>query len=314
MAAARDGDPDAEEGLHQILANPLYPALVRATALNSLQRYFGGRTDQAMRRALTDDESLIRLTAVDSIAERSPEMLAETLGPLLYDPVRTVRIRAAARLAAIDRSYLQAHQRESLDRELAEYIESLERNLDFAASGNNLANLYVSQRDVEQAERYYRTALEVDDLFFPAKLSLAMLVAQQGNNEEAERLLREVLADYPQQHDAAYSMGLLLAGVGRPYESLQYLEQAADGMPMHSRAQYNYGLLLAQMSRDDEAEAALYRALNLEPASFDYLYALIDFHYRRGQFDEALVLAERMIEAHPAQRFGYDVKAAIEAR
>jgi tetratricopeptide (TPR) repeat protein len=314
LAAARNGDPAAVDGLHGILESTLYPVIVRATALNALQRYPGERTDKAMHRALAEDESLLRLTAVDAIAEQSPEMLAETLGPLLYDPVRTVRMRAAARLAAIDRAYLAAHERQAVDQELAVYIESLERNLDFAAAGNNLANLYANQGDYERADRYYRTALDVDDLFFPAKLSLAMLVAQQGDNDEAERLLRQILDDYPQQYDAAYSLALLLAGVGRPYESLQYLEQATNGMPTHSRAHYNYGLLLAQLSRDDEAEAALYRALNLEPINFDYLYALIDFHYKRGQFDEALVLAERMIEAHPTQRFGYDVRSAIENR
>ena len=58
---------------------------------------------------------------------------------------------------------------------------------------------------------------------------------------------------------------------------------------------------------------ALRRALDLEPQNFDFLYALIDFHYKRGQFDEALELAERMIEAHPLQRIGHEFKAAIQA-
>jgi pentatricopeptide repeat protein len=172
----------------------------------------------------------------------------------------------------------------------------------------------MGQQDYVLAERYYRTALDVDDLFFPAKMNLATLLAQQGDNAEAEGLLREVLDDYPEQYDTAYSLALLLAGLGQLDESLNYLEQAATGMPRHSRAQYNYGLLLAQLSREEEAEAALSRALKLEPASFDYLYALIDFYYKRGRFDEALTLAERMIEAHPAQRFGYDIRSAIKNR
>jgi tetratricopeptide (TPR) repeat protein len=314
MAAAWNGDPEAEDGLHEILENTLYPVIVRATALNALQGYAGERTDEAMRRALANDEALIRLTAVDAIAEQSPETFAVHLGPILFDPVRTVRIRAAARLAGIGREYLKTHEGEALDKELAEYIESLQRNLDFPAAGANLANLYANRQDYAQAERYYRMALDVDDLFFPAKMNLAMLHAQQGDNDEAEQLLREVLDDYPEQYDAAYSLALLLVGVGRVDESLPYLAQAAEGMPRQSRVQYNYGLLLAQLSRDEEAEAALYSALNLEPTSFDYLYALIDFHYKRGQFEKALVLAERMIEAHPAQRFGYDVKSAIKNR
>jgi len=50
----------------------------------------------------------------------------------------------------------------------------------------------------------------------------------------------------------------------------------------------------------------------LEPQGFDYLYTLLDFHYKRGQFDEALVLADKIIQAHQQQRFGYDINAAIE--
>jgi pentatricopeptide repeat protein len=119
---------------------------------------------------------------------------------------------------------------------------------------------------------------------------------------------------YPDQHDVAYSLALLLAGSNRSNEALDYLAQASHGMPQRPRVHYNYGLLLAQMGRDTEAAAALRKALDLEPQSIDYLFALIDFYYKHGQFDEALVLADRMIEAHPQQRFGYDIKAAIESR
>jgi tetratricopeptide (TPR) repeat protein len=314
LAGAQEGDSAAEQGLHAILDSTLYPVIVRATALNALLAYPGERTETAMRRALADDEALMRLTAVDAIADLGPESLVEPLGPLLFDPVHTVRIRAAARLAGPAREYLSAYQREALDRELDAYVRSLERNLDFAASGANLANLYANQRDFDRAERYYRMALDVDDLFFPAKLNLAMLANQQGNNDEAEQLLRDVLADYPEQYDAAYSLALLLVELGRVDEGLEYLAQAAEGMPWHSRVQYNYGLLLAQLSRDADAERALRAALELDPTSFAFLYALIDFYYRREHFDKALVLAERMIETHPTQRFGYDVKAAIKNR
>ena len=141
-----------------------------------------------------------------------------------------------------------------------------------------------------------------------------MLKSQLGDSAEAERLLREVLADYPEQYEASYSLALLLVGLNQMDEGLHHLGQAAAGMPLRSRVQYNYGLLLAQLLRDDEAEVALRRALDLEPQSFDYLYALIDFFYKRDQFDQALVLANRMIESHPQQRFGYDIKTAIENR
>jgi Tfp pilus assembly protein PilF len=314
LAAARRGAPDAAAGLHAMFENALYPVIVRATALEALRAYPGPRTREAFLRALGDEEALIRLTAVDALPDLGPEELAERLAPMLYDPVRGIRIRAAARLGGVGREYFRAYQRDALDKELAEYVKATKRSLDFTAAGMNLGNLYASQGDAELAERYYRMAIEVDDLFFPAKLNLAVLQSQTGDNAEAERLLREVLVDYPEQHEAAYSLALLLVGLNQVDEGLRYLEQAANGMPQRSRVHYNYGLLLAQLLRDDEAEVALRRALDLEPLSFDYLYALIDFHFKRDQFDEALVLANRMIEAHPQQRFGYDTRTAIENR
>lgn len=314
FAAARNGEPGAEEGLHAIVEGALYPTIVRATALNALQGYPGERTNRAMRLALEDEEPLMRLTAVDAIMDPESDGLVERLGPMLFDPVRTVRIRAAARLAAVDRSYFKPYERDALDKELKEYIKATRRNLDFSAAGMSLANLYASQNNTSLAERYYRKALSVDDLFFPAKLNLAVLLSQQGEIEEPERLLREVLGDYPDQHDAAYSLALLLAGTSRLEEALVYLGQAADGLPDRSRIHYNHGLLLAQLSRDSDAEDAFNTALSLEPANLDYLYAIADFYMKRERVEDALQVAERMIASHPQQRIGYDIKAALEGR
>jgi tetratricopeptide (TPR) repeat protein len=314
LAAARAGEPGAQNGLISLVENSLYPAIVRATALNVLQAYPDERTSQVTQRALVDEEALVRHTAVEGIAAASPEDLVELLAPLLFDSVRAVRIRTASRLAGVGREYFKAYQLEALDKELAEYIGAMRASLDFAAAGMNLGNLYESQGNAQAAELYYRTALEVDDLFYPVKMNLAILLSQQGENVESEQLLREVLEAYPEQYDAAYSLALLLIGLNQVDDGLLYLARAAKGMPQRSRVQYNYGLLLAQLSRDDEAAVALRNATALEPQSFDYLYALIEFHYKRGQFDEALVLADKMIKAHPQQRFGYDIKAAIEGR
>jgi Tfp pilus assembly protein PilF len=100
----------------------------------------------------------------------------------------------------------------------------------------------------------------------------------------------------------------------RSDEALTYLARASEGLPQRPRVHYNYGLLLAQQEKDAEAEVALRKALGLEPESIDYLYALFDFYFKRGRQSEALLLAEQMIAAHPQNRLGYDLKAAIEGR
>jgi tetratricopeptide (TPR) repeat protein len=77
---------------------------------------------------------------------------------------------------------------------------------------------------------------------------------------------------------------------------------------------YNYGLLLAQIGRDAEAEIALQKALSIDTESIDYLYALIDFYYKRARPIEALELAEQLIAVYPENRLGHDLKAVIQGQ
>jgi predicted CXXCH cytochrome family protein len=313
LAKARSGDSGSIGGLISLVEDPLYPVIVRATALDALRAFPGEQTSGVMQRVLADDEPLLRVTAVDTVMADSPEQTVELLAPLLFDPVRVVRLRTASRLSGLGREYFTHDQRQALTRELDDFIETMKASLDFAASGLTLGNLYEQQRDATQAEYFYRTALEVDDLFFPAKANLAILLSQQGRTNESEQLLREVLRDYPDQHDSAYSLALLLVGEGRSDEALPYLARAAEGLPQRPRVHYNYGLLLAQLGKPEEAESALNTARVLEPQSIDYLFALVDFYFKRGQLDAALENAERIISAHPQNRLGYELKARIEA-
>ena len=68
---------------------------------------------------------------------------------------------------------------------------------------------------------------------------------------------------------------------------------------------------MQQIGRTDEAERALRQALEIEPEGLDYLHAYADHLFRRGRLDEALALAERMIELYPDQPIGHQIKAAI---
>ena len=139
-----------------------------------------------------------------------------------------------------------------------------------------------------------------------------MLYSIEGRNEDAERLLREILDAYPEQYDSAYSLGLLLAEMERYEEAGEYLWRAAQGMPDQARVFYNLGLVLQYLGRSADAETALLRTVQLEPANFDYHYALADHYMKKGNLRAALAVAERMIAIAPENRLGQDLKAYLE--
>ncbi len=314
FAAARAGRAEASEQLIRMAGDPLYPALVRATALDYLSGYPGEESTEAFNLALQDEDPLIRYTALSSATAPTPERYVELVSPLLFDPVRAVRIEAAVRLADAPAPMLQPYQQAQRATALEEYERTMSYSLDFAFAGHNLGNLYARLGDAARAERYYRAAVEIDDLFYPAKSNLAVLLNSQGRNDEAEVLLRELVEDYPEQYEAAYSLGLLLAEMERVDEAVGFLDRASVGMPERARAHYNYGLALQAVGRVGAAEAALRRALDVEPENFDFLFALADHYARRGQLQRALTLADRMIALEPDNPIGRQVKEYVEGQ
>jgi len=253
LAAGREGRPEALAGLIRLAGDELYPAIVRATALSLLGRYPGEESTRAFATALADPEALVRHTAAISVVAATPEDLVDLVAPLLFDPVKAVRLQAAVQLADAPDELLKPYQREALGETLAEYRRAMEYSLDFAFAGHNLGNLSTRLGDAETAERYYRTAIAIDDLFYPAKANLAVLLNARGLNDEAEALLRSILEAYPEQYDVAYSLGLLLAEMGRYAEAERYLTLAAAGMPGHPGAERNLRAIRDYLAQVDGA-------------------------------------------------------------
>ena len=304
IARGRRGDADAGEDLVRLAADVLYPVNVRATALSLLAAYPGEHSLQAMEIALMDEEALLRRTAVASIQLPDPEVLAGLLGPMLYDPMKAVRLEAASRIAGELTTYLTAAQRSVFQGVLREYEVAMEYSADFSSSRHNLGNLYDTLDRPDDAINAYEAAIRIDDQFFPAKANLALLYNRRGQNDRAEQLLREVVAAQPELYEMAYSLGLLLAELQNYHEAASYLEKASKGLPDRARIHYNLGLIYQYLQDNIRAETELRVALELEPRNADFQYGLADHYLKRGLLEEARPIAEDMASMHPENPIG----------
>jgi len=312
LNAGREHRPKAVDALAALATDRLYPTIVRATALAHLAAYGGEGVSKTFVTALSDEDSLVRQTAARHLPESDPGRRLKLLSPMLYDPVRGVRIEAAAAVAGIANREMSPDVQRQFDEALAEYRSSMERTADFAASRHNLGNLDRNLGKVREAEAQYKKAIAIDSQFYPAKVNLAMLYNQLGQNDAAEGLLREVVAQHPDLYDLQYSLGLLLAEQNRFEEAAVHLGQAARGLPQRSRIHYNLGLLLQRLNRDGEAEAALQRALAIIPDNPEYQYALAVFYLERGRWPEARRMTEQLLADHPDWPGGRQLLTIIE--
>jgi Tfp pilus assembly protein PilF len=308
IAAGRRQLTEAHQDLIKLAGDPLYPVMVRSTALSLLSAYPGDESNQAFKLALMEEEALIRRTAVDYLNVSDLKKQTELLAAMLYDPV------TARRLTEIPSPQLDENQNEILKTTLLEFQQAMEYSADFAFGRYNLGNLYANLKKPELAIENYKAAIRIDYQFYPSKVNLAMLYNQMGQNDKAEILLREVVTAQPELYEVQYSLGLLLAEEKRYVEAARYLEEAARGMPDRSRVHYNLGLLLDYLGKDLRAESALQRALELEPANLEYLSAIAQYYLKREMYQEARRIAEQIISRHPANRLGPQLLDMINRR
>jgi len=307
LDAGRRHLPDAPQRLARLAADPLYPVIVRATALSLLGTNPTPDSDRTFELALADEEALIRRTAVDQLNAADLKKQTALLAAMLYDPVKAVRLEAARRMTEIAEPQLDGRQQRRYQAALLEYRKSMEYSADFAFARYNLANLYANLRQPQKAVDFYLGAIGIDSQFYPAKVNLAMLYNNMGRKDETEALLREVVAAHPELYEVHYSLGLLLAENQKYDEAARHLEIAAQGLPGRGRVHYNLGLLLQHLKRNTAAEAALLAALEIEPHNLDYLYAAADHYLKRGELIKAADLARQIIQKYPRQTIGHDI-------
>ncbi len=183
FAQARQGNPKSLSSLISLSKNMLYPDIVRATALSLLSGYPVKESFAAIESGLSDPDALVRQTAISTINLLQFDKDAKLIFPLLYDPVKAVRIQAALGVASMQNLKLTTDQQTVFDSGIKEYVSAMEYAGDFASGRYNLALMYHAQQQAEQAIENYEQAIRIDSLFIPAMNNLAMLYNARGENE-----------------------------------------------------------------------------------------------------------------------------------
>ncbi|MHC1778016.1 MAG: tetratricopeptide repeat protein [Lentimicrobium sp.] len=299
LAEAADGKAGADSGLLRIINSNLYPEIIRATSIGYLSAYQSTRAQQAMLKALNDPDPLLRYAAVENYSPPDSATLFRKLVPLLNDPVKSVRIETASRLATFNKAVFNDIQYRAFQSALDEYRLSLEYGADFPSGRYSLGNYYSKLKNDAKAEENFKEALAIDNLFYPARINLGILYYQQGKTDPAATLFRELVAYHPDITDGYYYLALLYAEQNQPQEAIELLETATRLPGNNPRVFYNLGLLYQMNGENDKSESTFLKGLETDPANFDILYALFVFHMNRNNPAKAAIYVDRLKSWYP---------------
>ncbi|HET7004876.1 MAG TPA: multiheme c-type cytochrome, partial [Candidatus Binatia bacterium] len=153
FAAASTGAPDAAAQLRAIAADASHPAIVRASALMQMNVALSKSALDAAADGSRDRNPLVRLAALQSLANAPLASRVSLAAPLLSDPLKALRIEAASLLASVPGDQLSVEQRAAFERAGAEYIASQRYNADRTEARVNLGTFYANRGETAKAEQ-----------------------------------------------------------------------------------------------------------------------------------------------------------------
>lgn len=282
LHAARSQRLGAEAGLVELIASGAAPGIVRATALVEL-RNLGSPALPALSMQMGQDPSpIVRRAAAVVARDLPPEQRVEIVRAMLRDPVRTVRIEAAAALLGVDARGWAASDLAALEVATAEYVGARSFTADRAEGLVDLGYVAGLAGDLPGAEENLREALRIDPTFTAAYVNLADLYRSQRRDGEAEAILRRGLKRAADPAPVEFALGLTLVRLTRYAEAMAHLRRAYEQRPRVVRFGYVYAVAQFDAGKQKAALRTLDEMHRRYPANRDVLQLLVTYHGKVG--------------------------------
>ena len=319
-----------DENLNDILPDMIRPLddVTLSALIRSLRNVRDDRIITLCYYFSNHDSPLVRSSALTTLSDYDEEIVLSTLFKACSDPVRLVRVRAAAALLNIDEKSIPDAYRGSVNAAINEYEQSLTAYPDRDISHYNLGHFHEQRSHDDRAVKSYRTALRLRPEMTEASVNLGMLYYHRGMIDSAMYYFQQAISHDPGHVEANLNLGLLFSELGYrhdaidPFEtalkqgrsavaaynlavlyshddqmkSIEYAKKASEIEPENSKYLYTYAFYLNESGNSDTAVALLENAVNNNIRSFDMYYLLGTIYKKNGDLDSIGKLME-MIES-----------------
>jgi tetratricopeptide (TPR) repeat protein len=317
LHAAREGKPEAEELLLDLLADLDNNEIMRASAMNHLRSYNHHPPLKPVLDALTDASAMVRSSAAIALSLYPlDEPAVETLRAALRDDNTFVRSNAAfALLQGTDWQNVMVGEEQKV---FLEAVEEFKRNLatnnDDPAAQTNMGNVALYLNESAEALKHYMNAIRIEEDFIPAWYQAGMLYSSNNQPQEAESAFRSILRYNPEFFEAYYALGLLFGEQQNFQRVAEELAKAVVIRPDHAGAQYNLGLAYDKLQQPVGAAAALRAAIAADSRMLRAYYALGIVLYNQQQLSEARDILETAMKLNPQYQAAGQLLAQIQAQ
>ena len=237
------------------------PALVRASAVEAV-----GALNAADAEALLKDEDpVVRASAAGAIRQLDIQDQIALLRPLLKDPSRAVRQKAAVELSGAGVAALPAEDDALLRAGLQAFLDARMANADTPESHMAIGGLALGRRQWPQAEEAFSAAVEIDPQLAPAWLMLVKLREATGDVPGANAALTSAVTALPRNPDILLSRANFELRQGKAQDALAWYRRVLALDAQSAEAYLGSAIAHYMMNDKDQAREAAAKARDLAP-------------------------------------------------
>lgn len=230
------------------------------------------------------------------------------VAPACAQPANNVRYNAWAQLY---NDAVGAYQEGDRDRAL-ELFDLANVMVEDARSLNNAAFLYREKGETETAIDLYRRAAVTqgpEAQVRNAARSLAEILSTEDRGAEAIELFGDYLAAHPDDALMKVEYAVQLAGAGREAEATPLLDEVLGGPDLPASEWNMVGVTLYNAQHYGRAATAFGKAYEANPYDKNALENLVTSLVENDKQEEALPLAETLVERYPYDEANYQLLA-----
>lgn len=170
----------------------------------------------------------------------------------------------------------------------------------------------LGRRDVAEAVKCLRRAVELAPRFSAAWNHLGTIAYQTGQYAEAESDFRKGLEADPDAYAPLVNLGGVLINLGEWDEALDCNRRAVLKKPQDALANSQLGVTYFYEGRLDLAEKYLMEAKQIDPSHFSHPQLILaEIHLRRNEPGDAVRELEDLLRLHPDLPEAAKIKAEI---
>ena len=133
------------------------------------------------------------------------------------------------------------------------YKDILKYEPDSARINNNVGNFYYNQGDKEQAEFYYRRAVDAGDIFAQPFFNLGSILQSKGDIRGAILLYEKAIEINPGFYYPYQNLAFIYAQQGNLTKAAENIEILKSLLPTNPRVFYNSALIYFSLNNETQA-------------------------------------------------------------